>query len=701
MSASTSSHLFAFNLSNPFPPPSLTTEDGEAGKGRSCSNAPGAAGRDAAKDRAGASDEIAGTVGAGVAADGKACLPCTTRENYRGEIQRFQDGMMRAVDERASRLPPDTAAQLRADARHSLRRVMKETFGAPLPEGEACVTTRELSGRVERAGHVAATALERLVANAVDGLMIIATDRLRASTAPVMPQIVPRADGGFNLIRRAPPIENLVLTGGGAKGVGMGGALAALADDGLLDNLRAVAGSSAGALVATWLGVGRGIDELNDILAGGLGPLLATDDTLNETYPDISFPATAWGVAKLLSPLGATHDTATGVIRKLDEITAQEASAFLQGRGADALRRDVTALVLQRRKADGQPAAAQDEAVRQRVDRILTRLEVLAEQPDFTRSRRGRMVTFSDMALLRSLAPEKFRHVSMSVHDTTTGRNITFDRRTTPTLPVAYGARASMAHPLIATGVSFPGFSGSHARHVFSDGGISSNVPIEMLVPPARPRSASDPTDLRPPALQREHAASALMVFDNEGATDRILYAPTSERSGDGFFSRLGASISSAVTGWVASNPHMAKDTAADREKVHDFGPGVITIKHGDLSTMDLDASRSRKLAAIDEARADARRQMGIARGDLYPVEVASVGEAFSLLDEEEKALLRSGGDPSHTAGASAGPQQQLRLMALREVAAREALARERPMAAVPDPDLDGAIDLLFPRMRA
>lgn len=635
-----------------------------------------------------ASSEPAGEAATAAATGGPSCRPCESRENYRKGMELFEGGMMRVLDERTNDLPAESAALVRASAQHQLRQVMREVFGAPLNPGQECLTSGEMIERIQKAENRAAATLDRAVAEAMDRLMAAAAER---AGGPVTPQIVRKADGGFNLIRRVPPIENLVLSGGGAKGVGMGGALLALADAGLLDELRSVAGSSAGALVATWISVGRDIGELNGILTGQLRQLLATDRALNAVYPDISFRDTARVTARLLSPFGATHDTATGMIRKLDEITAQEARDFLRSRDAEGLRRDVTVAVAQRRKGAGDTGALSDDTVRQEVGRAMARLTELAEAPDFTRSRAGKMVTFSDIALLHALAPEKFREVAMSVHDTTTGKNMVFDKLTAPSMPLAYGARASMAHPLIATGVSFPQFSGPSARHVFSDGGISSNVPIEALVPLSRGRSNSDPTDSRSPAQQRQRAASTVMVFDNAGETDKIMHAPPEDKSSSGLFQRMFGSISSAVMGWVASNPHLAADTEADRKKVHDFGPNVVNVKHGELSTMDLDAPAELRHEALTQAHADATQQMKIVRGDLYAVEVSSVEEAFGLLDDEEKALLRRGNAAPVAQDPHAGAQQQLARMAFREQTGREHVA-----AATQSAELDNAVSRLF-----
>lgn len=64
------------------------------------------------------------------------------------------------------------------------------------------------------------------------------------------------------------PPENLVLKGGGPKGFAYIGALQVMADQGLLSELKRVAGTSAGAITAALLAVGYTPEELSKIMLG-------------------------------------------------------------------------------------------------------------------------------------------------------------------------------------------------------------------------------------------------------------------------------------------------------------------------------------------------------------------------------------------------------------------------------------------------
>jgi NTE family protein len=67
--------------------------------------------------------------------------------------------------------------------------------------------------------------------------------------------------------QESPVYRNLVMEGGGAKGVAYGGALIELENRGVLKDIQRVGGSSAGAIQACLLAVGYTADEINSITA--------------------------------------------------------------------------------------------------------------------------------------------------------------------------------------------------------------------------------------------------------------------------------------------------------------------------------------------------------------------------------------------------------------------------------------------------
>lgn len=74
--------------------------------------------------------------------------------------------------------------------------------------------------------------------------------------------IIEEEDGAS--IPNKPTIENLVFRGGGVKGIAYCGALRVLSEQGMLDNVKRYAGSSAGAITAALLAVGYTIEEMEN-----------------------------------------------------------------------------------------------------------------------------------------------------------------------------------------------------------------------------------------------------------------------------------------------------------------------------------------------------------------------------------------------------------------------------------------------------
>lgn len=65
-----------------------------------------------------------------------------------------------------------------------------------------------------------------------------------------------------------PHYRNLILEGGGIRGIAYCGALEALEEKGILNNIRRVGGTSAGAIQATLLAVNYSAAEITDVVAG-------------------------------------------------------------------------------------------------------------------------------------------------------------------------------------------------------------------------------------------------------------------------------------------------------------------------------------------------------------------------------------------------------------------------------------------------
>ena len=57
-------------------------------------------------------------------------------------------------------------------------------------------------------------------------------------------------------------IDSLVFEGGGVRGIAFGGVIRYLEENNMLDNIKNLAGSSAGAIIATGISIGYKSDEM-------------------------------------------------------------------------------------------------------------------------------------------------------------------------------------------------------------------------------------------------------------------------------------------------------------------------------------------------------------------------------------------------------------------------------------------------------
>lgn len=95
-------------------------------------------------------------------------------------------------------------------------------------------------------------------------------------------QIIDQSSASTRLRReQRPPIENIVLEGGGVKGVAYAGALESMQANGLLKDVKRVAGSSAGGITAALMALGYSPAELKEILLDQLNFSELMDEPIN------------------------------------------------------------------------------------------------------------------------------------------------------------------------------------------------------------------------------------------------------------------------------------------------------------------------------------------------------------------------------------------------------------------------------------
>ena len=446
-----------------------------------------------------------------------------------------------------------------------------------------------------------------------------------------VPHVQALGSGKILMLRAAPAIENLVLAGGGARGVANAPALRALENLGLLSELKQVVGTSVGAMTAILLACGISATAFQQKLNGtDLLSLLTTPQDFARNYPGVK--------------LGFLGFDAGAVLQTLDRMVAQSAASYLEGHWAQITQ---------------QPQWARFTLQQQQ------RLDLL-RRPDFSAPRTDQMLTFGDLHLLRQLAPEHFKDLVVTGWNQSEKRLAYFSRQTSPDLALALAGRISMGIPRLFSDVKIR-LHGQEQR--WTDGGVGSNVPSEAVF-----------QGLSGQALEDARVRTLVMVFEDDGKAYAAMHGPPHQRT---------QSVHPVVT-WLSGNPNFQDVQNADLRKVHAAGLHAMPVFHGDLGIGSFHAGADRvaraKADALRQALAFIEQNRNNYRHDL----VDDVQAAAALLSpaEQDQFLARHSGDttPLHASLSAAILEQRARLepgTAAAQQAAAHAWASREPQHAV------------------
>ena len=518
----------------------------------------------------------------------------------------FKDFFNSEVAKIAGSMGGATASGFSEIAESGLKSILEKTFGSMTTELLDTGKITDAKGMMKTAHAEALEVLDTLkaVASDIDGTK---------SGGPLskVPQLVKGSDG-YNLIRTAPKLENIVLKGGGAKGIGYPGALAEMHKAGLLSDLKHVAGTSAGALTAVSLAAGQSPEKFEELSKKSAFGLMFGGSDLSKVYPEVGFKN---GISKM---------EAKPMLQLLDSVLCDEVKSHFEGKSWPELNSMVAKYV------ENNPTKTKAE--------VLDRLMILSN-PDYTSDRTGKMVTFNDMKMLHELAPEKFKEITLTGWDSHDQQPIVFRANERyGDLPVCFAARASMAHPLIATGITLPEKYG-HGDHPIQDGGIGSNMPSEVFYNDDRILASMDTSGNTD--LQEIRSRTAVLIFDEGGKAHKSMHDPSAQ------------SMTPKGAGWikkkVAHNEGTGVDSKMDNLKQYGAGPNGFVIAHGTMGTMSIIAKDKTKMAAIENSREMMLEQIALRQNQAYAVEVDSPESAYMMLDQSDRRAIYDQGAPTLT----------------------------------------------------
>lgn len=228
------------------------------------------------------------------------------------------------------------------------------------------------------------------------------------------------------------PIERLVCSGGGAKGIVYSGSHKALEDTGVLKEVRQIAGTSAGSMTAAFMAVGMESLTLRNIL-------LAT-------------PLTSL-LGDSVGSLFGHHAPGICFITK-DGIPLEN---FIRQSLMDAVKVSLQKIKNLEQLAAGEPA-----------------LHAVIEKLYEPNSR----FTFADLGVLSDHFPQQFKQLIVPAARFPEGTLQIFNRELTPDVEIALACRASSSIPVLLKPVDIY-INGK--KQTFVDGGLFDNLPSDYF----------------------------------------------------------------------------------------------------------------------------------------------------------------------------------------------------------------------------
>lgn len=265
----------------------------------------------------------------------------------------------------------------------------------------------------------------------------------------------------FVYFAKAAPIVNIVFSGGGAKGIYYPGVVASIVEEGIRENIEAVAGSSVGAATAAFFAFNMSVDKFKASGKVNFETLLHSDKNNNPIVGKDGTPMKNYIEDELQKCV-------------LEFIQSDEF------RNIDLGKINFFPDVI--RKVDGK-----DEVI---VASHATREYFEFLQKSAKTGNLGTVLspTFAMLDVLRQMSPEKFKDLTVTAVCCETGELVYFNAENTPNLPISLACRASASLPVFFEPVGIyknllnPLFKDKkEEKFTFIDGGTYNNTPADPV----------------------------------------------------------------------------------------------------------------------------------------------------------------------------------------------------------------------------
>src|SRR3990167_718615 len=374
---------------------------------------------------------------------------------------------------------------------------------------------------------------------AVSSLFLL---RQKNSTPDLTPQFIKTSAGDWCVIRPAPHPENMVLSGGGVKGVGYIGAYQAMEKTEMLKHLRCIAGSSAGAMTAA-------------LIASGMN-----SEALQQASDRVSFFNILIGKSKNSNIQQSMQFAKSGyfegsyAVETINKEMVGSVTEFLQSADAVNFEKRVSQLV-----EAGHLSEGEKKVLLQLKKDLLPVNQKHFPLTLFSKKNQSftHLLTFEELALLQKVdpqAPSRFKELTITGFDETQKKEIYYNAKDHPKMSIASAVRVSMSLPSIFRAIK------SASGDIMEDGGVGSNLATEVY--------------------GNENRAKTLVLgFDQDGH-----FYDIANRGGTKIKkATLETSLETNLEEWITQNPNLEANAAQDRKKLYEAGPNALDVYHGNL----------------------------------------------------------------------------------------------------------------------
>jgi len=438
--------------------------------------------------------------------------------------------------------------------------------------------TKPLTTAITTTSTSTSQAIQEAHAGALHSLYLL---REKFAKPQLTPQFCKMSDGKWSVLQPAPHPENLVLSGGGVKGAGYVGWFKMAEQEGILKNIKRLAGSSAGAMTAALVASGMSAEDLEtaaqninfeSVLTGKSDdPIVIADTSLVQSELIPSFTGT-YAVSRVNEEMKLS-------IKKYFE-------SLEQGGVAKKIKDSNVQLTDQEQK-----------------DLLVLEKAILPQQASVLKNvlsflgnkQKTHMITFHELALLAKL-DARFKELTITGYNATQQKEIYYNVQNSPNMDIAEAVRTSISLPLV-----FQPIKDMVTKDVLEDGGVGSNVPAEVF-------------------RGQPQEKTLVLGFDNNGRFNDIVSRGKVHQT----------------VGWLpillSGNLNLQKTSDADAQKLYNAGPNAMDVTHGALNTTSFMASN----ATIDAAE----RQAEIRAMETFSLrQHQAVDHVFDSLQDAMKAM--------------------------------------------------------------